>query len=109
MKLSSAKKHGTINLEAINKLIHEPSRLIIVSLLYVLDSADFLFIMNQTGMTQGNLSSHMSKLERAAYIEVKKDFVNKRPHTMLKLSRKGKIEFENYCNIMREFFINLTG
>ncbi len=96
-----------IGLSEINKLIHEPSRLLIVSFLYVLESADFLFIMAQTGMTQGNLSSHMSKLEEAGYIEVKKDFVKKRPHTMLKLSKKGRAAFEEYKDTMKQFFINL--
>ncbi len=103
----SKQNNGMLNLSDINKLIHEPSRLLVVSFLYVLESADFLFIMNQTGMTQGNLSSHMSKLEELGYIEVKKDFVNKRPHTMLSLSKKGRTEFEKYKTTMKQFFTNL--
>lgn len=59
--------------------------------LYVIDSADFIFLMRQTGMTSGNLSGHMSKLEAAGYIEVTKDFIDKKPHTMLRLTeRAGK-------------------
>ena len=58
----------------IDKLIHEPARLQIMTQLYVVEEADFLFLMRKTGLTWGNLSSHMSKLETAGYIEVKKEF-----------------------------------
>ena len=52
----------------IDKLIHEPARLAVMALLYVVDSADFTFIINQTGLTWGNLSAHLSKLEEAGYL-----------------------------------------
>jgi DNA-binding transcriptional ArsR family regulator len=88
----------------IDRLIHEPARLVIMSLLYVLESADFLFLMNHTGMTQGNLSSHISKLEGHEYLIVEKKFVGKRPHTMLSLSSKGRDAFEAYHVVMRNYF-----
>jgi len=104
--MASESKHNSegINITKIDKIIHEPARLLILSYLYILESADFLFIMNQTGMTQGNLSSHLSKLETAGYIDIKKDFVKKRPHTMLSLSNKGKTAFNKYKSIMKNFF-----
>ena len=70
-------------LSEIDRIIHEPARLIIMAHLYVVGSADFLFLMQQTGLTFGNLSSHMSKLEQAGFISVEKEFVDRKPHTML--------------------------
>ncbi|NYT16378.1 MAG: transcriptional regulator [Methanomassiliicoccales archaeon] len=84
----------------VNKLIHEPARLMIMANLYVLESADFLFIMNRTGLTFGNLSSHMKKLEDAGYIEVIKDYVGRKPHTMLKLTEEGRKAFLEYRRCM---------
>ena len=60
---------------SIDKLIHEPARYLIMSHLYVLESADFLFLLTQTGLTKGNLSSHMGKLEKAGYVTMVKEFV----------------------------------
>ena len=59
-------------LAEIDRLVHEPARLALVALLYVVESADFTFLMNQTGLSWGNLSAHMSKLEEAGYLEVEK-------------------------------------
>jgi len=82
--------------QGMNKLIHEPARLAIMTQLYVVDSADFIFVMQRTGLTWGNLSSHLSKLEAAGYVEVEKTFVDKKPHTLLKLSGAGRTAFEAY-------------
>ncbi len=80
----------------IDKIIHEPARLKIMVQLYALDEADFIFLMRQTGLTWGNLSSHMSKLEDAGYLEVTKMFIGKKPHTVLKLTEEGRAAFEQY-------------
>ncbi|MFC2038447.1 winged helix-turn-helix domain-containing protein [Chloroflexota bacterium] len=93
----------------IDKLIHEPSRYLIVAHLYVVKSADFLFLVNQTGMTWGNLSAHLSKLEEAGYVEVKKEFLNKKPHTVLILTKEGKAAFEKYRKEMRQVLDRLPG
>ena len=58
----------------LDRMVHEPARLAVMSLLYVIESADFTFVMNQTGLTWGNLSAHLSKLEEAGYIAVEKGF-----------------------------------
>lgn len=94
-------------LTSVDKLIHEPARLNIMAHLYVIESADFLFMMRQTGLTFGNLSAHMSKLEDAGYIEIIKEFVGKKPHTMLKITEKGKRAFDNYRGKMKQFFKDL--
>jgi len=82
--------------KGIDKVIHEPARLKIVAQLYVVDSADMVFLMRQTELTWGNLSSHVTKLEIAGYIEVTKDFVEKKPRTTLNLSAEGRRAFEKY-------------
>jgi DNA-binding MarR family transcriptional regulator len=73
----------------------------------VLESADFTFLMNQTGMTWGNLSAHMSKLEEAGYIEVEKSFKGKRPNTMLRLTPQGRAAFQGYRQKMRQVLEDL--
>jgi DNA-binding transcriptional ArsR family regulator len=90
--------------DSIDKLIHEPARLNIMTHLYVVESADFLFMMRQTGLTFGNLSAHMSKLEEAGYIKIIKEFIGKKPHTMLKLTKKGRRAFDDYRKKMKQFF-----
>jgi DNA-binding MarR family transcriptional regulator len=64
--------------------------------------------MQQSGLTFGNLSSHMKKLEEAGYIEVQKEFVNRRPRTLLKLTLQGKKAFENYRQKMK-LILDLQG
>jgi DNA-binding MarR family transcriptional regulator len=80
----------------IDKLIHEPARLTIMAYLYVVESADLTFLNRQTGLTWGNLSSHISKLEEGGYVEVEKRFIGRKPNTMLKLTKAGREAFENY-------------
>ena len=92
------------SLTSIDKIIHEPARLNILAHLYVIESADFLFMMRQTELTFGNLSAHMNKLETAGYIKIIKEFVGKKPHTMLKITGKGKQAFDDYKKQMKQFF-----
>ncbi|NQT82008.1 transcriptional regulator [bacterium] len=94
-------------LARIDRLIHEPARLMILAHLYVVESADFLFVVRQTGLTWGNLSSHMSKLEAAGYIKIKKEFVGKKPHTMLRLTNKGRAAFREYRQSMKQVLDDL--
>jgi len=91
----------------IDRLIHEPARLQVVSQLFVIEAADFLFLIRQTGLTFGNLSSHLSKLENAGYVEIKKDFIGKKPHTMVSLTQKGRRAFNAYMKAMKNVFEGL--
>jgi DNA-binding MarR family transcriptional regulator len=84
------------SIQNIDRLIHEPARLMIMAQLYVVQSADFLFLQHQTQMTPGNLSAHLSKLEDAGYIEIIKEFVERKPHTALALTKKGRNAFKQY-------------
>ena len=75
----------------------------IMAQLYVVQSADFLFLQNQMQMTPGNLSAHLSKLENAGYVEVTKEFVDRKPHTALKLTEKGRAAFKEYRKKVKKF------
>jgi DNA-binding HxlR family transcriptional regulator len=68
----------------------------IMAQLYVVQSADFLFLQRQTEMTPGNLSAHLRKLEDAKYVEVTKEFIERKPHTALALTKKGRDAFKQY-------------
>lgn len=80
----------------LDRLIHEPARLQIVALLSAVKEADFLYLLRETGFTKGNLSSHLIKLEQAAYVEIDKTFRGKIPLTLVRLSRDGRAAFQNY-------------
>ncbi len=94
-------------LNDIDRLIHEPGRLMLMALLYVVQSADFTFLMTQTGLTWGNLSAHMTKLEDAGYIEVEKSFKGRRPNTMLSLTPLGRAAFKTYRRNMKQVLDDL--
>ena len=68
----------------------------IMTQLYVVESTDFLFLQHQLKMTPGNLSSHLSKLAEAGYVEIVKEFIERKPHTALKLTKKGHTAFNEY-------------
>ena len=91
----------------IDKVVHEPARLMLLSILYVIDSADFVFLLNQTGLTRGNFSTHMSKLEEAKYIQVDKEFVEKRPETALSITTEGRAALETYREQMKTILAEL--
>jgi DNA-binding MarR family transcriptional regulator len=86
----------------INRTIHAPARLKILAFLSVVESADFTFLMNQTGLTRGNLSSHLQKLEEAGYISVEKEFVERVPRTLIRLTENGRNAIQSYRDTMRQ-------
>ena len=91
----------------VDKVIHEPTRLMLMSYLYVVASADFVFLMHETGLTRGNLSSHMSKLETAGYVKVEKAFVDKKPRTLFSLTDEGRAAFRLYREHMKKVLNSL--
>ena len=95
------------SIPTIDKLIHEPARLTIMAHLFVVESVDFLFLQRQTGLSWGNISSHVSKLEKAGYITVEKEFIDKKPHTTLKLTEQGRAAFKVYKKNMKQVFDDL--
>jgi DNA-binding MarR family transcriptional regulator len=94
-------------LTEIDRLIHEPARLQIVGLLHVLESADFVFVTQQTGLTWGNLSAHITKLEEGGYVKVEKGFKGRRPQTTLSLTTKGRKAFQAYRHSMQQMLDDL--
>ncbi len=91
------------NLAEFDRVIHEPSRLLIAAILYAVESADFLYLQRETGLTKGNLSSHLAKLEEANYILVEKTYRGKIPLTICKLTLEGRKAFEGYRLQMKKF------
>jgi len=81
-------------------VIHEPARLRIVALLSGAKEADFLFLQRETGLTKGNLSSHLVKLEEAGYVQIEKTFRGKIPLTLARLSAQGRSAFQSYRKSM---------
>lgn len=77
-------------LAGLDRLIHEPARLAILTALASCKSADFLFLQRLTGLSGGNLSSHVAKLEEAGLVRVEKQFVDKRPNTRIGISERGR-------------------
>ncbi len=88
--------------DAINRLVHEPSRLQLMSLLSIVDEADFVYLSSQTGFSAGNISSHMAKLEVAEYVEVSKTFVDRKPRTVYRLTPTGMTALDDYRSAMAE-------
>jgi len=91
----------------IDRLIHEPSRYAVMAYLYVVEVADFLFLMRQTGMTWGNLSAHLSKLEAAGYVVIEKEFLGKKPHSVVRLTDVGRNAFQEYRGNMKKVLDSL--
>ena len=91
------------SLTELDRLIHEPARLLIVTILSTVESADFLFLQRETGLTKGNLSAHLSKLENAGYVSIEKTFKGKLPLTVCKLTETGQQAFDDYRQQMQNF------
>lgn len=83
-------------MDDLDRTIHEPARLRILTLLSGLDEADFNFLLNTVGLTKGNLSSHMDKLEKAGYVTIVKSFNGRIPHTDFSITADGREALEKY-------------
>jgi DNA-binding MarR family transcriptional regulator len=80
----------------LDRVIHEPGRLMVVALLFAVDRSDFIYLQHETGMNKGTLSSHLSRLEEAGYVEVETTYRGKMPQTLLRLTAAGRKAFEQY-------------
>ncbi len=85
----------------VDRLLHEPSRLVIVAILYAVESADFLYLLRETGLTKGNLSAHLARLEEAGYVQIDKSFRGKVPQTICRLTERGRDAFRGYRDRLR--------
>lgn len=86
----------------LDRVIHEPGRLMIVALLFAVERADFLYLQHETAMNKGTLSSHLSRLEEAGYVAVTKTYRGKVPQTLLRLTGTGRKAFEQYRRNLKE-------
>lgn len=102
MASESGSDQGLRELAQVDRLVHEPARLMILMVLYTVDVADFTFLVNATELTDGNLSSHLAKLEAANYVEIEKGYEGKRPRTLLRLTEKGRQAVESYRSTMQQ-------
>ena len=79
----------------------------VLTYLYVVDSADYVFLMRLTGLTWGNLSTHLAKLEEAGYITINKTFKGKKPHSTISLTREGRSAFREYKQSIQQVLDDL--
>ena len=88
-------------LDDLDTNVHSPARLKIMAYLAAVESVDFTFLMNQTGLTRGNLSVNLRKLEEAGYVSIQKEFINRVPRTMLCLTSQGRQALSTYRDKMQ--------
>lgn len=89
------------DLAGLDRMIHEPARLAIMTVLYAAEETDFLYLRRECALTQGNLSSHLARLEDAGYVKIEKTFKGKYPLTLCRLTSKGRTALESYAQKMR--------
>jgi DNA-binding MarR family transcriptional regulator len=91
----------------IDQVIHAPARLMVLTYLYVVESTDYVFLLRLTGLTWGNLSTHLSKLEEAGYVAITKEFRGKKPHTTISLTKQGRTAFREYKKSLQQVLNDL--
>ncbi len=89
--------------------LHAPARLRILAVLCVVDRADFTFLLHQTGLTRGNLATHLARLEEGGYVKIKKVFADRKPRTLIWLSARGRNAIQDYRESMRQVIEDLLG
>jgi len=83
-----------------NRLIHEPARLAILTVLSSCESADFVFLHTATGLSKGNLSVQLTNLEQAGLVAITKEITDKKMRTTVSLSKRGRSEIDEYWKTM---------
>jgi len=94
------------SLAGVNRLIHEPSRSSILAILASVESADFLYLQHATGLTKGNLSIHLSRLEEAGFVSIEKTYHGKIPMTLCRITPAGRQAFDEYRSQLKRFIEN---
>ena len=107
MSRSSEGKDVSKVLLNIDRVIHEPARLSILAVLRAFETVDFTFLLKQTELSRGNLSSHLSKLESSAYVTIRKEFVEKVPRTLVELTDAGRDAVADYRTEMDRILASL--
>jgi DNA-binding transcriptional ArsR family regulator len=84
------------DLAAVDRRVHEPTSLAILTALSKFESAEFRLIQSLLGLTSGNLSSHLGRLEEAGFVDIAKQIKDKKSNTRIRLSKKGRSSVEQY-------------
>lgn len=92
----------------VDRLIHEPARLALMTNLFVVDSANATYLLQQTGLTWGNLGSHLNKLEDAGYVKVVKGYRGRKPETTVSLTPPGRAALVDYRRQIMEALAPVT-
>jgi DNA-binding MarR family transcriptional regulator len=87
----------------LDRIIHEPARLALAAILSVVESADFLYLQRETGLTKGNLSSHLAKMEEAGYVTIEKTYRGRIPLTLVRLTDDGAAAYKAYRARFKKF------
>ena len=98
---------GRHPLADIDQVIHAPARLLILVNLYVVKSLDYVFLKNQTGLSWGNLSTHLTKLEQAGYLKIEKGYQGKKPQSKIQLTPQGREAFKSYKSSLQTILDDL--
>lgn len=93
----------------LDRVIHEPARLAVLATLLGVEEADFTFLLRQTGLTRGNLSVHLTRLEQHGLVSMEKTFQGKRPRTVVRLTREGRKALEAYFRVFRDLLKHVPG
>lgn len=96
-------------LDPLNRLVHEPARLVIMTALAACASADFVFLQRITGLTNGNLSAHLNKLSEGGLVSIEKRFVNRKPNTRVVLSSEGRRAVDEHWRQLEELRAGARG
>lgn len=102
--MSGPELHPLVN---IDQVIHAPARLMVLTYLYVVESVDYVFLMRLTGLTWGNLATHLNRLEEAGYVEVQKTYNGKKPQSILRMTEEGRTAFKAYKKSMQQVLDDL--
>jgi DNA-binding MarR family transcriptional regulator len=94
---------------SLDPLIHQQTRLLILTTLYPVERADFLYLLKETDLTRGNLSAHIAKLEDAGYVAVEKTYRGKTPLTIYELTDQGRRAFDTYRRQLQALAAALPG
>jgi len=91
----------------LDTMVHAPARLMILTYLYVVESVDYVFLNRLTGLTWGNLSTHLARLEEAGYVSIAKEFRDKKPSSTVSLTDQGRQAFRKYKHSMQQVLDDL--
>lgn len=95
------------NYRNIDSLLNSPIRLAVMSLLMGAEEAEFTYVRDSVGTTDGNLSRHLSKLEESGLIEVRKTFDGKKPVTFQRATDKGRTELKEYVRNLESLIVSI--